>query len=86
LESECDEQLIIRIPFSNEVKISSMSINGNYNYSPSVVKLYKTHNVLSLEYKKAPTTSYNIIADRTEKSKIDAISIEDAHCHLDLSF
>ncbi len=49
LESNCDEQLIIRIPFSNQVKISSMSINGNYNYSPSVVKLYKTHNVLSFD-------------------------------------
>ena len=49
LESDCDEQLIIRIPFSNEVKISSMSINGNYNYSPSIVKLYKNHNVLTFD-------------------------------------
>ena len=49
LESDCDEQLIIRIPFSNEVKINSMSINGNYNYSPSVVKLYKTPNVLTFD-------------------------------------
>ena len=38
------------------------------------------------DYKKAPASSYDIIADRLDKSKIDAVSIEDAHCHLDLSF
>jgi len=39
-----------------------------------------------INYNKAPVSSYNIIADRLETSKINAISIEDAHCHLDLSF
>ena len=38
------------------------------------------------DYKKAPISSYDILADRLDKSGIDAISIEDAHCHLDLSF
>lgn len=38
------------------------------------------------DYKKASSCSYNILAEQLEKSKINAISIEDAHCHLDLSF
>ena len=38
------------------------------------------------DYKKAPPSSYDILADRLEMSKIDAISIEDAHCHQDLAF
>ncbi len=49
LESDCDEQLLIRIPFTNTVKINSMSINGNYNYSPSIVKLYKNPNILTFD-------------------------------------
>ena len=49
VESECDEQLLMRIPFITAVKLSSMSISGNYNYSPSVVKLYKHHNALTFD-------------------------------------
>ena len=49
LESDCDEQLLIKIPFISTVNINSMSINGNYNFSPSIVKLYKNLNVLSFD-------------------------------------
>ena len=39
------------------------------------------------DYKKAPKSSYDILVERLDKSNIDAISIEDAHCHnQDLSF
>ena len=37
-------------------------------------------------YKKANIFTYNILADKLDKSKVTAISIEDAHCNLDLSF
>ena len=39
-----------------------------------------------IDYKKAPISSYEILADRLDTSNINAISIEDAHRHLDLSF
>ena len=61
LESDCDEQLIIRIPFLNRVKISSISFNGTYEYSPSMIKLYKNHNVLT----------FDEICDRKEEEKIE---------------
>ena len=38
------------------------------------------------DYKKSDISSYLILADRLEQSNINAISIEDAHCNLDLSF
>jgi len=39
-----------------------------------------------VNYKKADNNSYDIIAKSLDNSYIDAISIEDAHCHQDLSF
>ena len=39
-----------------------------------------------INYKKADNNSYDIIAEALDNSYIDAISIEDAHCHQDLSF
>ena len=39
-----------------------------------------------IDYKKAPVASYDMIMERLENSKINAISIEDAHCNLNLSF
>ena len=39
-----------------------------------------------INYKKADKSSYDILAKRLDNSYIDAISIEDAHCHQDLSF
>ena len=38
------------------------------------------------DYKKAPNCSYSRLAERLDRSKLDAISIEDKHCHLDLTF
>jgi len=39
-----------------------------------------------VNYKKADNNSYDMIAKALDNSYIDAISIEDAHCHQDLSF
>lgn len=39
-----------------------------------------------INYKKADNNSYDIIAKKLDNSCIDAVSIEDAHCHQDLSF
>jgi len=38
------------------------------------------------DYKKADNNSYDIIAEKLDNSYINAISIEDGHCHQDLSF
>ena len=38
------------------------------------------------DYKKADNSSYAKLATKLDESKIHAISIEDKHCHLDLSF
>ena len=39
-----------------------------------------------MNYNKADNNSYNMIAESLDNSYINAISIEDAHCHQDLSF
>jgi len=39
-----------------------------------------------INYKKADNHSYNMLAKALDNSYINAISIEDAHCHQDLSF
>ena len=44
------------------------------------------HYLDHINYKKADKKSYDILAKRLDNSYIDAISIEDAHCHQDLSF
>ena len=38
------------------------------------------------DYKKADNDSYDLIATALDNSYVDAISIEDAHCHKDLTF
>jgi len=39
-----------------------------------------------VDYKKAPPKSYDLLAEKLDNSLINAISIEDAHCHCDLLF
>ena len=46
---------------------------------------YPTH-LDDNNYQKSSVNSYDLLADKLDKSLIDAISIEDGHCHLDLSF
>ena len=42
-------------------------------------------NWMQLIYPKAPLDSYKKIAKALDNSIIDSVSIEDAHCHNDLS-
>jgi len=39
-----------------------------------------------IDYIKAPIESYNILSEKLDQSNVNAISIEDSHCHLDLTF
>lgn len=56
LESDCDEQLIINIPFTQPVKLHSLKIGGPEKYGPKTVKIF-INSSLVVDFDKATDTT-----------------------------
>lgn len=89
-EIQIDEPLFARYPFD--------ALNWGIQLMNDIVRdidgVYFTVHICcgypnyldQIDYKKGNNKSYALLADELDNSLINAISIEDAHCHQDLTF
>jgi len=66
LESDCDEQLIINIPFNQPVKLHSIKICGPEKFAPKTVKIFINSSLL-VDFDKATATPGLQTIELTEK-------------------